>query len=120
MEKPSTYFAALLAALDDANTRRFLIFWTCAPFRIKASCSTRLLTVSQFLIGAFNMLIPTFCAGQRVAVVHARPPFAPGGTYKIIRAQPAEGGPIRYCIKSDSEAFERIVDEARLEAVNYG
>jgi hypothetical protein len=65
------------------------------------------------------MAIPLFSAGQRVSVMGKREVHAPGGIYKIIRALPSDGGPIRYRMKSEGETFERIVDEASLEHVQY-
>ena len=61
---------------------------------------------------------PIFSAGQRVNVLRTRQPHAPGGIYKIIRALPSDGGPIRYRMKSDGETFERIMDESSLEPVH--
>jgi hypothetical protein len=63
------------------------------------------------------MAHPLFGAGQRVSVAHAGRVSTPAGIYNIVRALPAERGPVQYRIKSDTEAFERIVDETRLEAV---
>ncbi|MEQ1617259.1 MAG: hypothetical protein ABL883_02810 [Terricaulis sp.] len=63
------------------------------------------------------MAHPLFGAGQRVNVAHAGRVSTPAGIYNVVRALPAEHGPVQYRIKSDTEAFERIVDETRLEAV---
>jgi hypothetical protein len=65
------------------------------------------------------MAIPLFSAGERVNVMRKREVHAPGGIYKIIRALPADGGPIKYRMKSDSETFERIVDESNLKHIEY-
>lgn len=64
------------------------------------------------------MAQPLFGAGQRVNVAHSGRVSTPGGIYNIVRALPAERGPIQYRIKSDTEAFERIVDESRIEALS--
>jgi hypothetical protein len=53
-----------------------------------------------------------FAVGQRLAM-------APGGreisrgasTCSVVFLLPYEGGPLRYRVRSDSESFERIVDE---------
>ena len=65
------------------------------------------------------MTTPIFSAGQRVNVVRKRESFALGGIYKVIRALPNDGGPVRYRMKSDGESFERIMDEENLERVQY-
>jgi hypothetical protein len=43
----------------------------------------------------------------------------PSGMYKVVRALPLEAGPQQYRIRNDGETFDRVVDEARLEAVRY-
>jgi hypothetical protein len=56
-----------------------------------------------------------FKAGQTVFVTS--PPrlgAAPKGRYKIVSALPSGDGPVRYRIKGDLEAFERVVDERQL------
>jgi hypothetical protein len=65
------------------------------------------------------MTAPLYSAGQRVNVLRTRLSQAPGGIYKIIRALPDDGRPTRYRVKSDGEAFERIIDETGLEGVRY-
>ena len=61
-----------------------------------------------------------FAAGQRVALIGARPiaAGAPRGVYRVVAALPKENGPQRYRVRSDGEMHDRIVDEARLEAVS--
>lgn len=39
----------------------------------------------------------------------------PGGMYRIVRALPLESGQQQYRVRNDSETFDRIVDESRLE-----
>jgi hypothetical protein len=58
-----------------------------------------------------------FSAGQRVSIARARSLTTPSGMYRIVRALPLEAGPQQYRVRNDSETFDRIVDEARLEAV---
>ncbi len=65
------------------------------------------------------MASPRFSAGQRVSILRMRPPFPPDGIYEIVKALPAERGPTQYRIKHQNEAFERVVDEARLEVLTY-
>ncbi len=60
------------------------------------------------------MALPLFHVGQRVSVSASGRDALPG-VFRIVSAVPAEGSPQRYRIKSDTEPFERIVDESRLE-----
>lgn len=64
------------------------------------------------------MALPTFAAGQRVSVSPMGRLTAPEGFYNIVRALPAAPGPAQYRIKSNSEPFDRIIDEGRLTAIN--
>jgi hypothetical protein len=63
-----------------------------------------------------------FAAGQRVALVGARTfsAGAPRGVYRIVTVLPKETGPQQYRVRSDGETHDRVIDEVRLEAVNYG
>jgi hypothetical protein len=64
------------------------------------------------------MAHPKFSAGDRGAV--ARGGFgAPSGFVRIVSALPREAGPQQYRVRSESETFERVIDEARLEAAHY-
>lgn len=65
------------------------------------------------------MSTPAFGAGQRVIVSRAGRVSVPAGNYIIVRALPNERGPAQYRIKSDTEAFERIVDECRLDVAPH-
>ncbi len=59
-----------------------------------------------------------FSAGQRASVV--RSGFGgPAGFVSIVTVLPKEAGQQRYRVRSDGETFERVIDEARLEAVTY-
>lgn len=60
-----------------------------------------------------------FGAGQRVSVTRSGAVAAPAGMYTIVRALPQERGPRQYQIRGDTENFDRIMDEVRLEAVTY-
>ncbi len=60
-----------------------------------------------------------FAAGQRVALVGERAFGAPRGTYRIVTALPKESGPQRYRVRSDGEMHDRVLDEARLEALGH-
>lgn len=60
-----------------------------------------------------------FGAGQRVSVVRNGAFSAPTGSYRIVSVLPRGGGPQQYRIRSDGETFDRVLDEARLEAVRY-
>lgn len=57
-----------------------------------------------------------YSAGQRVAVLRGAGFAAPPGSYRVVGALPRESGPQQYRIRNDNEMFDRIVDEARLEA----
>jgi hypothetical protein len=51
-----------------------------------------------------------------VIIPRAKPPLEAGKVYRIGRLLPTEGGSrTQYRIKSDSDAFERVADEAALE-----
>ena len=65
------------------------------------------------------MALPAFGAGQRVSVSEMGRLTAPGGVYSVVRAMPSSSGPTQYKIKSDTEAFERIIEESRLVAVDH-
>lgn len=59
---------------------------------------------------------PRFSPGQRVIIPRAKPPLEAGKVYRIGRLLPTEGGGrTQYRIKSESDAFERVADEAALE-----
>lgn len=60
-------------------------------------------------------LILTFHIGQRVSVMQSGRGATPGA-FKVVRALPPEGRGQQYRVKCDTEAFERIVDESRLQA----
>lgn len=61
------------------------------------------------------MRAPRFSSGQRVIIPMAKPPLESGKVYRIVRLLPTEGGGrTQYRIKSDSDAFERVADEATL------
>jgi hypothetical protein len=57
-----------------------------------------------------------FKAGQRVVVGAAKLLTAPKGRYRVVGALPNSGGRAQYRIKSEIEPYERVVDEATLEA----
>ena len=61
------------------------------------------------------MALAKFAAGQGVTL--ARPQFfqAPGA-YTIVGIEPAGADPSQYRVRSDAEAFDRIVEESALEA----
>lgn len=58
-----------------------------------------------------------FGAGQRVSIVRSGAFSAPSGTYRVVHALPHEKGPQQYRVRNDAEAFDRIMDESRLETV---
>jgi hypothetical protein len=57
-----------------------------------------------------------FSPGQRVIIPRAKPPLDAGKVYRIVRREPTEDGArTQYRIKSENDAFERVVDEVTLE-----
>lgn len=58
-----------------------------------------------------------FGAGQRVAILRSGAFTAPSGSYRVVSALPLERGPQQYRVKNETESFDRIMDESRLEAV---
>ena len=58
-----------------------------------------------------------FSAGQRVSATRSSVAGAPSGFFQIISALPRDSGPQQYRVRGESEAFERIVPENRLEAI---
>jgi len=57
-----------------------------------------------------------FGAGQRVSIVRSGAFSAPSGFYRIVNVLPRERGPQQYRVRNDGESFDRVLDEARLEA----
>lgn len=60
-----------------------------------------------------------FGAGERVSVVRSGSFSAPPGVYRIITALPREAGAQQYRVRNESETFDRVLEEARLQAVQY-
>jgi hypothetical protein len=56
-----------------------------------------------------------FQSGQTVRLSRAVNRLAAVGDYKIVRVLPHEGGEQQFRIKSDQEAYERVVKESDLE-----
>ena len=52
-----------------------------------------------------------FQAGQTVEVAASRMAGTPAGRYKIICALPHSHGAVRYRVKGEKEAFERVIEE---------
>jgi hypothetical protein len=67
----------------------------------------------------YSMSQAKFGAGQRVSVVRSGAFSAAAGTYRVVSVLPAERGPQQYRVRNDGETFDRVLDEARLEAVGY-
>jgi hypothetical protein len=61
------------------------------------------------------MSLAKFGAGQGVTLARPQLFLAPGA-YTIVGIEPAGAGPTQYRVRSDAEAFDRIVDESALEA----
>ena len=59
-----------------------------------------------------------FSAGQRVSATRIGPVGAPNGVFRVVSVMPREGAHQQYRVRSEGENFDRIMDEARLEAVS--
>ena len=68
----------------------------------------------------FSLVTETkFGAGQRVSVQGARwLSLAPAGAYHVVAALPVERGAQQYRVRHEGESFDRVIDEARLEAAS--
>jgi hypothetical protein len=65
--------------------------------------------------GTIQMTLAKFGAGQGVTLARP-PPFHAPGAYIIVSLEPCTGGAARYRVRSEAEAFDRIVDESALES----
>ncbi|ANP46956.1 hypothetical protein [Candidatus Viadribacter manganicus] len=64
-------------------------------------------------------MAPTkFSAGERVFVARGGNFGVQPGAVEVLRALPRDSGPQRYRVRAVGETFERVVDEARLEAAH--
>lgn len=64
-------------------------------------------------------MAPTkFSAGERVSVARGKI-GSPAGFVEVLVALPRDSGPQQYRVRGDGENFERVIDEARLEAQVY-
>jgi hypothetical protein len=60
-----------------------------------------------------------FAIGQRLAMAAGGRDISRGSSpCSVVALLPHEGGPFRYRVRSDSESFERIVDETDLSELN--
>lgn len=59
-----------------------------------------------------------FSTGERVSVTRISAIAAPAGVYEVLMALPRDSGPQRYRVRNPEEGFDRIMDEARLEALS--
>lgn len=60
-----------------------------------------------------------FSAGERVAITRAVGFSASSSTCHVVTPLPRDAGPQQYRVRSEAESFDRIIDEARLEAVTH-
>lgn len=60
-----------------------------------------------------------FSVGQRVSVLRSGAFSALSGAYRIVLPLPHESGAQQYRVRNDAEAYDRILDEARLEAISH-
>lgn len=61
------------------------------------------------------MQSPLYQPGQTVFVPFSRISGTPSGRYRIVRALPSGGGAVRYRVKGETEACERVIDERVME-----
>lgn len=67
-----------------------------------------------------DFMAPTkFSAGERVSVSRGASFGVPTGAVEVLKALPRDAGPQRYRIRASGENFERVIDEARLEAIAH-
>ena len=57
-----------------------------------------------------------FSAGQRVLAARGGV-GAPAGHFQIVSVLPRGAGAQQYRVRGETESFERVIDEVRLEAV---
>lgn len=62
------------------------------------------------------MALTKFSAGERAFVARGGNFGVPMGAVQIVNVLPRDAGPQRYRVRADGESFERVIDEARLEA----
>ena len=60
-----------------------------------------------------------FSVGQRVSVSRGNSFGSAGGFCSVVTPLPREAGPQQYRVRAEGENFDRIIDEARLELVQY-
>lgn len=65
------------------------------------------------------MAQPKFNAGERALVSRGGNFGGPTGAVSVVRALPREAGPQQYRVRADGETFERVIEEARLEAAPH-
>jgi hypothetical protein len=85
-----------------------------AGSRAHASRCSRFSSVKDHI-----MALKKFGEGQSVSIVRSGSFSAPAGVYRIVRVLPLGDGPQQYRVRNASESFDRVIDEARLEAVRY-
>lgn len=60
-----------------------------------------------------------FSAGARLRVVRSAGFGSATGVVSVVTVLPRDAGPQQYRVRADGESFERVIDEARLEAVSH-
>jgi hypothetical protein len=58
-----------------------------------------------------------FSAGERVSITRAVGFSTISSSCRVVTPLPRDAGPQQYRVRSEAESFDRIIDEARLEAV---
>ncbi|MEJ0060305.1 MAG: hypothetical protein WDM79_12305 [Terricaulis sp.] len=62
---------------------------------------------------------PRYKAGQTVLIGASRMNTAPAGRYTIVMPLPSGGGAMRYRVKGEKEACERVVEERLMELQEF-
>lgn len=62
------------------------------------------------------MAQPKFSAGERVSVARGGGVGTPAGQFRVVSALPQGSGPQQYRVRSETEQFDRIVEEPRMQA----
>lgn len=60
-----------------------------------------------------------FSAGARLRVLRGAGFGSAAGVVSVVTVLPREAGPQQYRVRVDGESFERVIEEARLEAVSH-
>ncbi|MEQ1818622.1 MAG: hypothetical protein ABL871_08425 [Terricaulis sp.] len=65
------------------------------------------------------MAQPKFSAGERVSITRTVGFSMSSTACRVVAPLPRDAGPQQYRVRSETESFDRIIDEARLESVMH-